>query len=116
MLEVVQHQYGALGLIGTTLGALAVVAVWARSGGSRRSPFESGSATEHKTWVQFRVRYAVLALVFISFDMEMVFMFPWAVVYRRFGIIGFGDLLVFIAILSAAVIYVWREGVFDWEH
>lgn len=115
MLHIVQQQYGNLGLIGLTLGAVVATLVWASWRGRPRAPFESGSATEHKTWVQFRIRYAVLALVFIAFDMEMVFMFPWAVAYRRFGLIGFGDLVVFVAILSAAVIYAWKEGAFDWE-
>lgn len=79
------------------------------------APPEHGAPTGHKTWIQFRVRYAVLALLFVSFDMEMVFMFPWAVVYRRVGLIGFGDMFVFIAILTAAIVFAWKAGAFDWE-
>jgi NADH-quinone oxidoreductase subunit A len=76
---------------------------------------EHGGRTSHKTWVQFRVRYGVLALLFVAFDMEMVFMFPWAVAYRREGIIALGDMLVFVAILGAAIAFAWKEGAFDWE-
>ncbi|MEX0805805.1 MAG: NADH-quinone oxidoreductase subunit A [Candidatus Binatia bacterium] len=76
---------------------------------------EYGGRTDHKTWVQFRVRYPVLALLFVAFDMEMVYMFPWAVVFKRVGIVAFLDMFVFIAILAAAIIFAWKEGAFDWE-
>jgi len=78
-------------------------------------PPEHGGRTGHKTWVQFRVRYAVLALLFVAFDMEMVYMFPWAVVFKRLGLVAFLDMFVFIAILTAAIIFAWKEGAFDWE-
>ena len=76
---------------------------------------ENGGRTGNKTWVQFRVRYAVLALLFVAFDMEMVFMFPWAVVFKQIGLVAFLDMFVFVAILTAAILYAWREGAFDWE-
>jgi NAD(P)H-quinone oxidoreductase subunit 3 len=78
-------------------------------------PPEHGGRTGHKTWVQFRLRYAVLALLFVAFDMEMVFMFPWAVVFKREGIVAFLDMFVFVAILAAAIWFAWKEGAFDWE-
>lgn len=77
--------------------------------------YEHGGRTGHKTWVQFRVRYAVLAMLFVVFDMEMVYMFPWAVVFKRLGIVAFLDMFVFIAILTAAIVFAWKEGAFDWE-
>lgn len=78
-------------------------------------PPEQGGRTGHKTWVQFRLRYAVLALLFVAFDMEMVFMFPWAVVYKQVGLVAFFDMFVFVAILASAIFFAWKEGVFDWE-
>jgi len=78
-------------------------------------PPEYGGRTGHKTWVQFRIRYAVLALLFVAFDMEMVFMFPWAVVFKRVGTVAFFDMFVFIAILVSAIVFAWKEGAFDWE-
>jgi len=78
-------------------------------------PPEHGGRTGHKTWVQFRLRYAVLALLFVAFDMEMVFMFPWAVVYKQVGLVAFFDMFVFVAILASAIVFSWKEGVFDWE-
>ena len=77
--------------------------------------YEYGGRTVHKTWLQFRVRYAVLALLFVAFDMEMVYMFPWAVVFKRLGLVAFLDMFVFIAILAVAIAYAWKEGAFDWE-
>lgn len=78
-------------------------------------PPEYGGRTGHKTWVQFRVRYAVLALLFVAFDMEMVFMFPWAVAFKQVGLVAFFDMFVFVAILVSAIIFAWKEGAFDWE-
>lgn len=78
-------------------------------------PPEYGGRTGHKTWVQFRIRYAVVALLFIAFDMEMVFMFPWAVVFKRIGAVAFFDMFVFVAILVSAIAFAWKEGAFDWE-
>ncbi len=78
-------------------------------------PPEHGGRTGHKSWVQFRVRYAVLALLFIAFDMEMVYMFPWAVVFVREGMTALLDMFFFIAILTSAIVFAWKEGAFDWE-
>jgi NAD(P)H-quinone oxidoreductase subunit 3 len=78
-------------------------------------PPEHGGRTGHKTWIQFRVRYAVLALLFVAFDMEMVFMFPWAVAFKQVGLVAFFDMFVFVAILVSAILFAWKEGAFDWE-
>jgi NADH:ubiquinone oxidoreductase subunit 3 (subunit A) len=76
---------------------------------------EYGGRAGHKTWVQLRLRYAVVALLFIAFDMEMVFMFPWAVAFRSMGLIALLDMFVFIAILASAIAFAWKAGAFDWE-
>jgi NAD(P)H-quinone oxidoreductase subunit 3 len=86
-----------------------------RGHGPRHTPYEGGARTGHKTWVQFRVRYGVLALVFAAFDMEMVYMFPWAVAFKRLGLVAFLDMFVFLLILLAALVFAWREGALDWE-
>ena len=101
-----------LGLLTLALGRIVGVP---RRSQENNPPPEHGGRTGHKTWVQFRLRYAVLALLFVAFDMEMVFMFPWAVVYKRVGLVAFFDMFVFVAILAAAIFFAWKEGVFDWE-
>ncbi len=66
-------------------------------------------------WAQFRFGYVVYALIFLSFDMEMIYMYPWAVVFAAKGLEAFLDMLVFIAILSAGIAYAWGMGGLEWE-
>ncbi len=66
-------------------------------------------------WAQFRFGYPIYALIFLAFDMEMIFMYPWAVVFARIGFAAFLDMLVFIAILSAGIAYAWGMGGLEWE-
>ncbi len=115
-----EYALAAVMLVGVLLLGLLALALGRLLGPSRRpqkdnpAP-EHGGRTGHKTWVQFRLRYAILALLFVAFDMEMVFMFPWAVVYKRVGLVAFFDMFVFVAILAAALFFAWKEGAFDWE-
>lgn len=66
-------------------------------------------------WAQFRFGYAVYALIFLAFDMEMIFMYPWAVVFADIGVSAFFDMLVFIVLLSAGIAYAWGMGGLEWE-
>jgi NADH:ubiquinone oxidoreductase subunit 3 (subunit A) len=66
-------------------------------------------------WRQYHARFALLVLAFVVFDMEMAFMYPWAVAFRKVGLTAFGDMLVFVAILGVALCYMWRIGVLDLE-
>lgn len=66
-------------------------------------------------WAQFRFGYAVYALIFLAFDMEMIFMYPWAVVFADIGVSAFLDMLVFIVLLSAGIAYAWGMGGLRWE-
>jgi NADH:ubiquinone oxidoreductase subunit 3 (subunit A) len=66
-------------------------------------------------WRQYHARYALLVIAFVVFEMEMAFMYPWAVAFRRMGAVAFGDMLVFVGILGVALVYMWRTGVLDLE-
>jgi NADH-quinone oxidoreductase subunit A len=66
-------------------------------------------------WVQRRFGFVVYALIFLAFDMEMIFMYPWAVVFADVGISAFLDMLVFIVLLSAGIAYAWGMGGLKWE-
>ena len=68
-----------------------------------------------RAWSPYVIGYPVYALIFVSFDMEMIFMYPWAVVFVEKGLKGFLDMLVFICILSAGIAYAWGMGGFKWE-
>ena len=66
-------------------------------------------------WKPYRFGYPIYALIFLSFDMEMIFMYPWGVVFADTGVKAFLDMLIFIAILSAGIAYAWGMGGFKWE-
>jgi NADH-quinone oxidoreductase subunit A len=65
-------------------------------------------------WSQTTVRYYIFALLFVIFDVEAVFLFPWAVVYERIGVFAFVEMVIFIAILALGLVYAWRKKVLEW--
>ena len=79
-----------------------------------RVPFQGGDAPEVHAWNRYHARYYLMALVFLAFDMEMVFMYPWAVVFVREGGIAMVEMAMFIGILLLGVLYGWRERAFSW--
>ena len=76
--------------------------------------YECGENPVGSAWIQFNIRFYVFALIFIIFDVEAVFLLPWAVVFRQLGRLAFAEGLVFIAILAVALAYVWRKGDLEW--
>jgi NADH:ubiquinone oxidoreductase subunit 3 (subunit A) len=76
--------------------------------------YECGENPTGSAWVQFNIRFYVFALIFIIFDVEAVFLLPWAVVFRELGLLAFVEGLVFIGILVVALAYVWRKGDLEW--
>jgi NADH-quinone oxidoreductase subunit A len=82
----------------------------------KETPFECGSAPSPGSARQrFAVKFYVIALLFIVFDVEAVFLYPWAVQFRALGWFGYVEMLVFAVTLVVALIYVWRKGALDWE-
>jgi NADH-quinone oxidoreductase subunit A len=79
------------------------------------APYECGEDPVGDAWVRFNVRFYVIALVFLIFDVEVVFLFPWALVYRSFGLFGFIEMAVFLGILIVGYVYVWVKGDLDWD-
>lgn len=78
-------------------------------------PFLGGGTPDAHAWQRFHVRYYPMTLLFIAFEMEMMFMYPWAVVYVAEGFKALMEMGMFLAILSVGIIYGWREGVFRWQ-
>ena len=76
--------------------------------------YECGENPVGSAWIQFNIRFYVFALLFIIFDVEAVFLLPWAVVFRELGVLAWLEGLVFIAILVVALTYVWRKGDLEW--
>jgi NADH-quinone oxidoreductase subunit A len=78
-------------------------------------PYESGIATHGSTWLQFNVGYYLFAILFLIFDVETVFIFPWAVVMKELGLITFIEIVIFLFILGLGLIYAWKKGALKWE-
>ncbi|UCH60087.1 MAG: NADH-quinone oxidoreductase subunit A [Anaerolineales bacterium] len=76
--------------------------------------YECGIETVGDTWVQFRVQYYIFALVFLIFDVEMVFLFPWAVAFDQLPLFAVLEGVLFILILVAGLVYAWRKGALEW--
>ena len=80
--------------------------------------YECGEESEGSAWLQFNIRFYVIVLIFLIFDVEVVFLFPWAVVFKDFlqyGTFIFFEMVIFLAILTFGFVYVWKNGVLDWE-
>ena len=76
--------------------------------------YECGEEAEGSAWVQFNIRYYVIALIFIIFDVEVLFLFPWAVVYKQLGWLAFVEMAIFLIILIFGLVYVWKKRDLDW--
>jgi NADH-quinone oxidoreductase subunit A len=111
---------GILSFLAVVVAFLAVnlIAWWvirpSRFSEEKLTTYECGENPVGSAWIQFNIRFYVFALIFIIFDVEAVFLLPWAVVYRELGVLAFVEGLVFIAILVVALAYVWRKGDLEW--
>lgn len=81
----------------------------------KSSTYESGMEPIRTAQERFSVRFYMIAMLFIVFDIEVVFLYPWAVNFRELGVFGFVEMLVFIAILMAGLLYVWKKGALEWS-
>jgi NADH-quinone oxidoreductase subunit A len=79
------------------------------------SPYESGIAPTGSARERFSVKFYLVAIVFILFDIEAVFLYPWAVVYRELKLFGFFEMLLFVALVLAGFFYIWKKGALDWS-
>jgi NADH-quinone oxidoreductase subunit A len=79
------------------------------------SPYECGFEAFEDSRMKFDVRYYLVAILFIIFDLEIAFLFPWAIVLKQIGMIGFWAMVVFLGILVVGFIYEWKKGALQWE-
>jgi NADH-quinone oxidoreductase subunit A len=102
------------------VGFVASVLVLARLiSPSRRSStkaqnYETGETTVTDPWRPFPVRYYVFALLFLIFDVEAAFLYPWAVIYSELGLYGFIEMVIFVLILGVGLVYAWKKGALKW--
>ncbi len=81
----------------------------------KREPYESGMQTIGSTWVQFKVGYYLYAILFLVFDVEVAFLFPWAVVFKEVGTVALVEIIIFLFILGLGLLYAWKKGALKWE-
>ena len=86
-----------------------------KPGPTKNAPYECGMETEGDTWVQFRVQYYLFAILFVVFDVEALFLFPWAVVFKEMGVPGLIAMGTFLGILALGLVYAWQKGALEWE-
>jgi NADH-quinone oxidoreductase subunit A len=85
-----------------------------RGGRVKHQPYECGEETIGKTWVRFNVGYYLIGLLFLVFDVEAAFLFPWAVVLREVGVVGLIEIGIFLLIVVVGLVYAWRKGALEW--
>ncbi|ACV62089.1 NADH-ubiquinone/plastoquinone oxidoreductase chain 3 [Desulfofarcimen acetoxidans DSM 771] len=78
-------------------------------------PYECGVKTIGSSWVQFKVQYFVYALLFVIFDVETIYLYPWAVKFQSLGMFAFVEMIIFIFILVLGLWYAWKEGALEWS-
>jgi NADH-quinone oxidoreductase subunit A len=78
-------------------------------------PYECGIPTRGRSWMQFKVGYYLFAILFLMFDVETVFLFPWAVVVQDLGVYGLFSILFFLVILVLGLAYAWKKGALEWK-
>jgi NADH-quinone oxidoreductase subunit A len=82
---------------------------------AKNAPYECGFEAFEDARMKFDVRYYLVAILFILFDLEIAFLFPWAVALKEIGVIGFWAMMIFLAILVVGFVYEWKKGALDWE-
>lgn len=82
---------------------------------AKNSPYECGFEAFEDARMKFDVRYYLVAILFILFDLEIAFLFPWAAALKEVGLLGFFEVLTFLSIVVVGFVYMWKKGALDWE-
>jgi NADH-quinone oxidoreductase subunit A len=116
------HDYGTLGIIllcGFAYALVVILTNWLvrpkKPNKEKEKTYECGLDTQGPTWVQFKVSYFLYALIFVVFDVETVFLYPWAVAFKSVGLFAFVEMVIFIAVLALGLWYAWKKGALEWK-
>ena len=105
--------------VGIAFGIIPIIAGFVlgprRPDAEKLSPYECGFEAFEDSRMKFDVRYYLVAILFIIFDLEIAFLFPWAIVLDRIGLFGFVAMMIFLGILVIGFIYEWKKGALEWE-
>jgi NADH:ubiquinone oxidoreductase subunit 3 (subunit A) len=106
-------------LVAIAFGLGAIIFAWwiapKKPSAIKNSVYECGLESDGDSWIRYRVQYYIFALMFVIFDVETVFIYPWAVAFKKLGLFAFVEMLIFIAILSVGLVYAWRKNMLEWE-
>ena len=102
-------------LMGVAMGNVNVLLGPRRPSEEKQSTYESGMEPVRSARERFPIKFYMVAMLFIIFDIELVFVWPWAMLYRSLGWFGFAEMMVFLGILMLGFLYVWRKGGLEWE-
>ncbi len=112
-------------LVGVAIGVLPILLGWLvapnRPDSEKLSPYECGFEAFEDARMKFDVRYYLIAIIFILFDLEIAFLFPWATIFKEIvetpaiKLFGFVEMMVFIAVLVVGYVYAWAKGALEWE-
>lgn len=115
-------QYAFIGIFAIVALALPVIGLavaWLlrpkKPNPLKNSTYECGIETIGNSWVQFKAQYYLYALIFVVFDVEAVFIFPWAVAYNSLRLYALVEMVLFVAILVGGLLYAWRKGALEWH-
>jgi NADH-quinone oxidoreductase subunit A len=102
-------------VVGVALLVLGKLLGPSRPESDKLSPYECGFEAFEDAHMQFDVRYYLIAILFIAFDLEIAFVFPWAVIFRSLGVVGLYEMGIFLGLLVLGFVYVWKKGALEWE-
>ena len=105
-------------LLGIIMVAVPLIVQWliapSKKTKEKLETYECGEVPEGSAWLQFNIRFYVIALIFLIFDVEVVFLFPWAVVFKELGLLAMVEMAIFLVILIVGLAYVWVKSDLDW--
>ena len=106
---------GVAGMIGAALLLSAFLLAYKNPDPEKLSAYECGFNAFDDARMKFDVRFYLVAILFIIFDLEVTFLFPWAVAFDQVGVFGFWSMMLFLAVLTIGFIYEWRKGALEWD-
>jgi len=101
-------------VVGVLLGAGAMLRPF-RPSAVKEEPFECGNPSSGPARGRFSVKFYLTAILFIVFDVEVVFLYPWALVFRPLGVFGLVEMTLFVGVLALGFVYIWRKGALEWD-
>jgi len=102
-------------VLASLLTRVSVLVGWRRPNRVKQEPYECGVVPTGDAREPFSVRFYLVAMVFILFDVEAIFLYPWAYVFRSLRWYGFAEMMIYIAILLVGYLYLWKKGALDWQ-